>query len=450
MTAMPAMPTPGELAELLARLAGEESAATDAGRIDQLAALEALKSAAAAAQARIAVSFDASQRAAQAAAGVPVDKVGQGVAAQVALARRESPHKGNRLLGLAKALVFEMPHTLHALATGQINEWRATLVVGATAVLSREHRQQVDLELAGRLGMLGDAGVQREARMIAYRLDPGSVVRRSAKAESERRVTLRPAPDTMSYLTGLLPVAQGVAVHAALTRHADSLRAAGDARTRGQIMADTLVERVTGQVTADDVPVEVQVVMTDRALLGEDDSPARLVGHGPVPAALARALARGSDHVAAKARAWVRRLYAHPGTGELVAMESTRREFPPGLRRFLVTRDEVCRTPWCEAPIRHADHVAPVAAGGMTSEHNGQGLCAQCNQAKESPGWASSPTRAGPRRAVAVRMPTGHAYVSTAPELPGRRAPFPTTQRPTGPMERRFATLVRGPAPLPV
>ena len=50
----------------------------------------------------------------------------------------------------------------------------------------------------------------------------------------------------MTYLTGLLPVAQGVAVHAALTRAADTLRATGDPRTRGQIMADTLVARVTG------------------------------------------------------------------------------------------------------------------------------------------------------------------------------------------------------------
>ncbi len=53
---------------------------------------------------------------------------------------------------------------------------------------------------------------------------------RARRAPSERTVTIRPAPDAMTYVTGLLPVAQGVAVHAALTREADSLRAllAGD------------------------------------------------------------------------------------------------------------------------------------------------------------------------------------------------------------------------------
>ena len=60
---------------------------------------------------------------------MPAAELGAGVGAQIALARRESPAKGGRLLGLAKALVTEMPHTLAALETGQLNEWRATLLV---------------------------------------------------------------------------------------------------------------------------------------------------------------------------------------------------------------------------------------------------------------------------------------------------------------------------------
>ena len=44
-------------------------------------------------------------------------------------------------------------------------------------------------------------------------------------------VTIRPAPDTMTYLTALLPVAQGVSVYAALRREADTRC---DGRSRGQ------------------------------------------------------------------------------------------------------------------------------------------------------------------------------------------------------------------------
>ena len=48
----------------------------------------------------------------------------------------------------------------------------------------------------------------------------------------------------MSQLSTLLPVKDGVAVWAVLGREADRARAAGDQRSRGQIMADTLVRRV--------------------------------------------------------------------------------------------------------------------------------------------------------------------------------------------------------------
>jgi hypothetical protein len=194
-------------------------------------------------------------------------------------------------------------------------------------------------------------------------------------------------------------------------------------------MADTFVERLTGQAQATDVPVEVQLVMTDRTLLGGDDAPARLVGHGPIPAALARTLLRAGP-ACEQARVWVRRLFTNPVTGDLIAMDSRRREFPMSLRRFFVIRDEVCRTPWCDAPIRHADHVVRSTDGGETSADNGQGLCEACNQAKEAPGWRSStPRRAGPGATITVRTPTGHSYTSTPPDLPGGRPPLAAVRR---------------------
>ena len=120
---------------------------------------------------------------------------------------------------------------------------------------------------------------------------------------------------------------------------------------------------------------------------------------------------------------WLRRLYTHPSTGTLVAMESTRRLFPAGLRRYLVARDGVCRTPWCDAPVRHADHVHPHASGGPTSADNGQGLCVACNLTKDLPGWSSRVTDPGPTagssnpHTVQLTTPTGHTYVSAAPPV---------------------------------
>jgi hypothetical protein len=181
-----------------------------AGLIDQLHGFEELKAAASAAQARVAVAFDVAERREQAEAGVPVTEQGQGVSAQIALARGESPARGGRLLGVAKALVTEMPHTLRALDTGQLNEWRATLVVKETACLAAFDRCAVDEEPAADTGTFagaGDRAVTAAVKAASYRRDPRSVTQRASRAAAERCVGLRPAPDTMAYFTALLPVA---------------------------------------------------------------------------------------------------------------------------------------------------------------------------------------------------------------------------------------------------
>ncbi|MDQ0619369.1 hypothetical protein QFZ33_003393 [Arthrobacter globiformis] len=112
-----------------------------------------------------------------------------------------------------------------------------------------EDRTAVDAELAADTGTFNGAGTRTviaAVRAASIRRDPRSVTQRASQAASERTVSLRPAPDCMTYLTALLPVHQGVAVHAALTRQADTLHAAGDPRSRGQLTAETLVERTTG------------------------------------------------------------------------------------------------------------------------------------------------------------------------------------------------------------
>jgi hypothetical protein len=381
--------------------------------------LERMKSAAAAGQARAAAALDEKRRAAEAAAGVPRAKQGRGLAGEVALARQDSPAHGGRHLGFAKALVHEMPHTLAALERGALSEWRATLVVRESACLDVEDRRTLDAELCGDLTKLegmGDARIIAAAKEIACRLDVQAVVDRAAKAETDRTVTIRPAPDTMTYVTALLPVAQGVGVYAALKRSADRTF---DDRSRGQVMADTLFERVTGRPSDAAEPVAVSLVIADESLLGGDDSPAVVEGYGPIPASIARGLV--SAAVADKrSGATLRRLYRRPKTGALVAMESRSRCFPKGLAMFIGLRDQTCRTPYCDAPIRHRDHAQPHHRGGPTSAENGLGECERCNYAKESPGWRV--TASGDENSLHTAefaTPTGHRYKSTAPPAPG-------------------------------
>ncbi|MCY7373186.1 MAG: hypothetical protein LH461_05735, partial [Spirochaetaceae bacterium] len=55
------------------------------------------------------------------------------------------------------------------------------------------------------------------------------------------------------------------------------------------------------------------------------------------------------------------------------SMQSRTRLFPPALHRLLIIRDQVCRIPWCDAMIRHTNHMVPHTQGRATSAANGQG-----------------------------------------------------------------------------
>ena len=180
-------------------------------------------------------------------------------------------------------------------------------------------------------------------------LDQDAAVRRAALAREDRYVSIRPLPDTMAKITAVLPVEQAVACFASLRAAAETAKATGDERTKAQIKADTLVQRVTGQTTATAIPVEVQLVMTSDALLGRSEEPAQLPGHGPLPAFLARRIIT-RDPDATAARVWVRRLLTDPIDDTVATIDTKRRRFDGALAVLINARDQVCRDPYCSRP----------------------------------------------------------------------------------------------------
>ena len=103
-------------------------------------------------------------------------------------------------------------------------------------------------------------------------------------------------------------------------------------------------------------------------------------------------------------------------------MESSSRTFEGLLAEFIDIRDAgTCRTPGCNAAIRHRDHVARAADGGRTAADNGQGLCERCNYVKEAPGWASWVADPGHVGRHEVHGVTEHLRItrSTSPPPPG-------------------------------
>ena len=267
----------------------------------------------------------------------------------------------------------------------------------------------------------------------------------------------------------LAPLRETVGAYAALRARAAAVVAGQcpeegpDGRGVGAVMADTATRVLSGRAVGQVQPLEVHLVMSDTALLGADAGsrarggpgsrtadgptstrprgvsgsvmePARIPGHGSVPAPVARAWVREADEGAV----WLRRLYTGPDGRDLVAMDSRRRVFTGLLRRLLVLRDDVCATPWCDGVIAHADHTRPVRQGGPTDLANGGGRCARCNDVKEAPGWRVRVTRPGPARQLRGRHPPRAAlhlhtrHPCSAGDGNPEHAPKTQTTRPDG------------------
>ncbi|MBN9734352.1 MULTISPECIES: HNH endonuclease signature motif containing protein [unclassified Pseudonocardia] len=331
------------------------------------------------------------------------DRLQRGVVAQVGLACRVSPTEARRRVSTARDLHDGLDHVRGLFAAGELSALKAAAVVTACSDLDRAERAAVDLRLAGHdLTRLGIRRLQDLARKFAAEVAPEKFRARVESARAERRVTLRPAPDAMTYLTAYLPVEQGVACLAALNKALTevSVNPAPLTRTRGQVMADTLVERLTGQAIATDVDVEVQVVVPIEALLDPDSPlPAEVPGHGPVPVDL---LATGEG------RKTLRRLITSDGV--VIGGDSRQRTFTGLLARLVRARaGNRCTEPYCDAPVRHIDHIHRDAEGGATELDNGRGVCEFHNHVREQAGWRVA---RGPDGGVRTTTPTGHTYLA--------------------------------------
>jgi len=144
-----------DLTELIDAVNSLGADGSNAVLIDRISLLERLKSSCAAAQAMLTHSFVDSQTADGVARQVRPEQTRRSVAAQVALARRDSRHRGGRLVGLAAALVTDMPCTLSALRAGTTSQKRATLIVTEFACLTPADRWRADALIAADLPGLG-------------------------------------------------------------------------------------------------------------------------------------------------------------------------------------------------------------------------------------------------------------------------------------------------------
>lgn len=404
--------------------------------------------------------------------GVAPAEQGRGAGQEIALARRISPVASSFSQAKARRLVQTMPAAMERLRSGAMTAQQASSLSGALDGASAETCRRIDDHLGEHPHFLEGKGhkrLQSDVRKLVQRLEPETSRERAERAARSRHVTMTPLADGMARVSGVLRGIDAVALMQSLRTRAESLRAAGAKTSLPALEADLLVGDVLRggeeESTTPDHPrprsrvrpgLDVGIVITDSALLGRDDDAetAELEGYGSLPAHIVKDTLLGhppghlsadedeEEHSDEVVSAFYRRLYRSPRTNELTGMESKARAFPAGLARMIRWRDTTCRTPWCNAKIRHSDHVEPHNLGGATSYANGQGLCARCNLLKEHGLWILSPlapaeASPGPAQPAPSAPPAAwlwespHGAVGTSPTPP---LIIPGPQRP--PQER--------------
>jgi hypothetical protein len=156
---------------------------------------------------------------------------------------------------------------------------------------------------------------------------------------------------------------------------------------------------------------EVRVTIPASTLLGLDDQPAHLDGHGPIDAVAARALAAGG--------VW-QRVVTDPLTDRVLDVGRERYRPPAALAELVRTRDGTCAAPGCTVPacgcdLDHTEEFHPQPGAdpdaplGRTDADNLGPLCHRHHRLKTDGGFRLRQISPGLFEWI---TPTGHRYLT--------------------------------------
>ena len=391
-----------------------------------------------------------------------------------------TPGQAKKMIETGAALRYRIPRTAELLATGRIDLPRFHEVVARTDNVDDAHLTAVDTALAAAISAREPMSMTRFRTMIdatVERVDPDGAARRRDTATSRRYFRIRPHRDEpgQSRIDGQLPCTAAAILDTRLEAmiadtHPD------DPRTHAQQRADALTALAQGYLTlpctcpdcatvsgtpcsetpcsdnVDDKPNPSATTVTNpvaanqssaalapwpmfhivvnlSTLLGHDNNPAFLDGHGLIDADTARRLLADAT-----------RNYIHPNRVTPNNKAAYRYPIPEKLRALVKAGELCCTFPGCTNKVASADvdHAKPFNhgnpnAGGLTERANLRPLCRFHHRHKTfAVGWRDRQTPMG--RAI-FRSPGGYHFVGNAyngrdlfpdldePDRPDRRIP---------------------------
>ncbi|OLT40583.1 hypothetical protein BJF85_05245 [Saccharomonospora sp. CUA-673] len=333
------------------------------------------------------------------------------ISAELAVVLAESEHTVRKELDWAEQLTTRLPATMNALTEGVVDLRKAAKVANQTAVLRNELAAAVDREIADKLPHRDAEGIRRVAYRSVQRVDPDGAETRAEQRRSDRKVTLKHQEDAMALLSAYLPAEQASAAYARIDRAAQRLRTEDDPRTldqlRADVVADWLVNDSADTAAAASPKADIYLHIDFETLAKLADRPARLSGHGPIPAAIARQIAHNPKST------W-RRVIMDRANGTPITVSRSRYRPPTAVADYVRVRDYECRFPGCHRPTEFSDldHVQPYSCGGKTCTANMIGLCRRHHLVKHTEGWTFT---LNPDGTLLISTPSGTTYTGKPP-----------------------------------
>jgi hypothetical protein len=325
--------------------------------------------------------------------------------AEVGTAIGVSSRTVSHRLSVARALSQRLPATSARLRAGELTYGHVCALVDELVDVDAATAGEVETQLYARIApgqVVTPSSLRARARRILARLDAAAMSAKHAAAAASPTVIRAAGMDGTTELVATLGAADAALVWQCLTDQAQRLRQPDEHRPLDYWRAQALLSwaqhhadrcpgaslpaGATGEVGPTvDRPlragrVQVGVVVDLATLLGLTDEPGQLLGHGPIPAGIARQLAADG--------AW-QRWVTDPDSGHL--LDLGRRSYRPSaaLRDFVVARDQTCTFPGCAVPSVRCDldHEVPWDEGGTTDAEQLQALCRRHHRFKTERSW---------------------------------------------------------------
>jgi hypothetical protein len=332
------------------------------------------------------------------------------VAAEIATTVAVHERTAHMLLRDAETVVIRFPEAGAALAAGEVSVRHIRDLADAADLVSDDRQAEFAAAALEQARRLTPPAFRAALRRLGHRyLDaPAETLR--ARAVTERRVAIEPAPDGMAWVSVFCAGEHATAIRARIDA-ITTTRAESDERTRRQRAADAAVALLLGIDDLSDRPAlgdlgavrpVVHLTVPVLTLLGHGDQAATLDGE-PIDIETATALTARAPSL--------RRLLTDPETGATLRYGRTTRRVPADLAGLIRERDGICRFPGCTAPAERSDldHTRAWEHGGPTDHDNLASVCRKHHRVKHHTMWTLRQDHDG---VVRWRSPSGRTITT--------------------------------------